>query len=248
MIVKPIRSTAKLFGRKAYILHTEAELRARFTTWPIDHDELVVQRYITGPLEQCDFVAVRGDVVAFFQAHAVRTDRPDGTGFAVDFLSDPPDEGVLAACRAFARAHDYTGPGLLQLVRSTEDGHLYFIENNPRLSAGIAQAVRCGLDMPYLMLQAASRLPPMGRTTPTSVLPYRVGHRTHWLSRDLAGYLDSRRELDATERCRWRRAIITSLARADDHMTWDLRDPAPSFWIYGRLLSRVLRAGTSDAA
>jgi biotin carboxylase len=243
VIVKPVRSSSKLFGRKAYILRSEQECSERFAVWPVENDELLVQRYVAGRLEQCDYVAVDGALTCFFQAHTIRTDRPDGTGFGVDFLSDPVDEDVLDACRAFARAHRYTGPGLLQLVRSTADGRLYFIENNPRLAAGTALAVKCGVDLPYLMLQAAmgttaSTPPPISSGAATL---YETGHRTHWLSRDLNGYLDMRRELSAAERHRWRRAILDSHVRAHDHMTWDATDPAPSFLIYRRLLSRLFR-------
>jgi biotin carboxylase len=220
-------------------------LAAQFGKWPSEHDELLVQRYVAGPLEQCDFLAMDGDVIAFFQAHAVRTDRPDGTGMAVDFLSDQVDPDVLAACRAFARAHRYTGPGLLQLVRSEADGNLYFIENNPRLAAGIAQPIACGVNFPLLMLQAALRTVPTQAVTDTA--RYETGQRTHWLSRDLNGYLDARRELDAAERGRWRRDILESLRRAHDHMTWDRGDPLPSFYIYGRLLSRWIRSARRAA-
>ena len=241
VIVKPVRSH-RLFGRKAYILDSVEQQSARFDVWPAEHDELLVQRYVRGPLEQCDYVAVDGELICFFQAHALRTDRTDGTGFAVDFVSDPIDSGVLEACRAFVRTHAYSGPGLLQLVRSTADGRLYFIENNPRLSAGIAQAVMCGLDIPRLMLSAvmpaSTSLRPVAGGVP---LPYMVGQRTHWLSRDLNGYLDARRELGAAERSRWRGAIVASLCRADAHMTWDAKDPAPSFLIYRRLLTRLFR-------
>ena len=243
VIVKPHRSSAKLFGRKAYILHDADELAARFGVWPAEHAALLAQRYVLGPLEQCDYVAVDGELTCFFQAHAMRTDRNDGTGFAVDFVSDPIDADVLAACRAFVRAHAYTGPGLLQLVRGADDGRLYFIENNPRLSAGIAQAVKCGLDIPHRMLQAAQHR--LASTAPSSgALPaYQIGQRTHWLSRDLNGYLDVRRELTAAERARWWRALVASFCRADAHMTWDAGDPVPSLVIYRGLLTRLLRVG-----
>ncbi len=244
VIVKPIRSNTKLFGRKAYIVHDAEERAARFGVWPSGHDELLVQRYVQGPLEQCDYLAVAGEVTCVYQAHAIRTDKPDGTGFAVDFLSDPIDADVLAACRAFAAAHAYTGPGLLQLVRSSRDGRLYFIENNPRLAAGIAQPVKCGLDIPLLLLQAAMRATATDSRSAAAnggVLPYRTGQRTHWLSRDLHGYLEMRGELSAAERRRWLRAMVESSVRAHAHMTWDARDPVPSLVIYRRVLSRMLR-------
>ena len=240
VIVKPIRSITKIFGRKAYIVTSAEELRGRFNTWPVEHDALLVQRYVEGALEQCDFIAASGVLVAYFQAHALRTDMLDGTGFAVDFLSDPIADDVMAACRKFVRVNNYSGAGLMQLIRSLDEGELYFIENNPRLAAGIAQSMMCGLDFPLLTLQATSRRRNfvVKEVTDTGQ-PYRAHNRTHWLQRDINGWLGARTVLSAAERRRWLNALFWSLVRADNHMTWDWRDPLPSFWIYRNLLRRL---------
>ena len=240
VIVKPIRSIAKLFGRKAYIVGSAEELRVTFNTWPAEHDALLVQRYVEGALEQCDFIAASGVLVAYFQAHALRTDMLDGTGFAVDFLSDPIADDVMAACRKFVRQHNYSGAGLMQLIRSSDDGNLYFIENNPRLAAGIAQSMICGLDFPLLTLQATSRLHTfVPKDVMDTVQPYRAHNRTHWLQRDINGWLGARTVLSAAERRRWLNALFWSLVRADNHMTWDWQDPLPSVSIYRNLLRRL---------
>ncbi len=240
VIVKPIRSITKVFGRKAYIVTSAEELRVTFHTWPAEHDALLIQRYVEGRLEQCDFIAASGVLVAYFQGHALRTDMLDGTGFAVDFLSDPIAEDVMAACRKFVRLHNYSGAGLLQLIRSLDDGKLYFIENNPRLAAGIAQSMICGLDFPLLTLQATSRHHTgVLKEVMDAVQPYRAHNRTHWLQRDINGWLSARAVLSAAERRRWLNALFWSLLRADNHMTWDWQDPLPSLWIYGNLLRRL---------
>ncbi len=239
-IVKPVRSTAKIFGRKAYILTSADEFQARFSVWPPEHDALLIQRYVEGRLEQCDFVAAKGVLVAYFQAHALRTDMVDGTGFAVDFLSDPIAKDVMSACRDFVRGHNYSGPGLMQLIRSVDDGKLYFIENNPRLSAGIAQSIFCGENFPLLTLQATSRLHKFALKEVTGdVQHYRAHSRAHWLLRDINGWCSTKGALSGSERRRWLRALFWSLVRADNHMTWEWRDPLPSAWIYLKLLHRL---------
>lgn len=240
VIVKPVRSIANLLGRKAYIVTSAEELRVKFNSWPAEHDTLLIQRYVQGNVEQCDFVAARGVLVAYFQCHALRTDMLDGTGFAVDFLSDPIAEDVTSACREFVRVHNYSGAGLMQLVRSVHDGNLYFIENNPRLSAGVAQCMICGQDFPLLTLQATSRLQTVVlKEVAVAAQPYRAHNRTHWLQRDINGWLSARGSLSATERRRWIKALFWSLVRANNHMTWDWRDPLPSLWIYLKLLRRA---------
>ena len=70
---------------------------------------------------------------------------------------------------------------------------------------------------------------------------------THWLSRDLNGYFEARRELTAAERSRWRRSVFKSLVRAHAHMTWDAMDPEPSITIYRRLLGRLFLRGFGAA-
>jgi len=93
------------------------------------------------------------------------------------------------------------------------------------------------------MLRAAMQSTSLRTSAGGGPTPYEIGQRTHWLSRDINGYLDMRRELGAAERSKWRCALIASLRRADAHMTWDARDPAPSLVIYRRLLMRLFRRG-----
>lgn len=243
VIVKPLTSKRPIFKRKAYLVRNREEFESVFVEWPDAHAELLVQAYIEGPLKACDFVAQSGRVVGYFEAASVRTDMPDGTGFAVDFLSRPVSPDVLEHCRRFCAATGYDGPGLLQFIRSDRDGALYFVENNPRLSAGIAQPVMCGQDMPLLSLRvAAARRAGERIESFDEKAPYIAGVRTHWLYRDLQGILYRRTERTVPEIVGRIRALLSSLLRADNHMVWRWRDPKPSIVLYARLVRSVLRA------
>lgn len=242
VIVKGLTSKRSVLGRKAYLLPDAAALERAFERWPEGHEELLVQAYVEGPLEACDYAAQVGRVVSYFQASSVRTDMPDGTGYAVDFRSDPVSPDLLESCRRFCAATDYDGPGLLQMIRSTRDGRLWFVENNPRLSAGIAQAVLCGQDVPLVALRIALARRSGERLAdfdPRS--GYLAGVRTHWLLRDLQGILDRRSELTATEILQRLRQLVGSLAAADTHMVWRWRDPLPSLLLCAQLVRRLRR-------
>jgi predicted ATP-grasp superfamily ATP-dependent carboligase len=249
LIVKPLTATRPVFGRKAYLVNNAAQFECVFSRWPEGHRELLVQAYVEGPLEACDFVAQAGRVVGYFEAASVRTDMPDDTGFAVDFLSKPVSPDVLAACRRFCAATGYEGPGLLQFIRSKRDGDLYFIENNPRLSAGIAQPVLCGQDIPLLAMRVAAARR-SGEYIPCfdERNPYRAGVRTHWLYRDLKGILNRRGELTAADLRARLRAMIASCLQAENHMVWQWRDPVPSVVLYTDLFVRLAKALVQRAA
>jgi predicted ATP-grasp superfamily ATP-dependent carboligase len=185
VVVKPVSSGTPLFGRKAWRLRSRAELAAAFGHWPLQRERLLVQAYVEGSLVACDYVAQNGRVVGYFETASVRADPADGTCHSVEYPSRPISPDVLAACRGFCRTTAYDGPGTLQFVRSGRDHRLYFMENDPRHSAGIAQAVRCGQDLPHLALRVGA-----ARRTGEQLAEfrerdaYRVGVRTYALHRD----------------------------------------------------------------
>lgn len=119
-----------------------------FQNWPVEHSTLMVQKHIAGFVEGCDFAARNGTLVAYCEGWSVRTDMLDGTGYGVEFLSETPSEDILADTKAFVKAHDYSGPGLVQFIREEGTGKIFFLENNPRLSAGIADVIYTGIDIP----------------------------------------------------------------------------------------------------
>lgn len=233
LIVKTLRSEAPVHRRKAYLVNDEREFSKVFPAWPAEHHQLLVQRYVEGPLLSCDFVARDGAIVAYYQSESVRTDMPDGTGVAVEFRSQQPAEALFEVLRAFVAAHGYSGPGLLQTVHCRHTGQLHFIEINPRLSAGIAESVASGLDIPLITLRVA-RGDPLAPIEVAGDLRYRVGVTTHWLERDALGWIKQRKWLPARQRRAWLRRMIRAAFTSDGHINWQWRDPLPSLWILAR--------------
>lgn len=232
-IIKSLNAMHRVYGRKAYVVPCRRELDAVFGEWPSTTPALLVQRYVAGPLASCDYLAVNGRLIGYCEARVLRTDMPDGSGFAVDFESIRPTGDLLEAATRFARTHGYTGPGLIQFIRCPDSGELYFLENNPRLAAGIAHTIDSGQDLPKLAVEVASGC----HSSPTEdfqVGDYRYGYRAHWLMRDIQGLLARRRTIGLAGQGRWLLELVRSSLQADGHITWKWRDPMPTVLLYAR--------------
>jgi len=242
VIIKSVNTTRRVFDRKAYIVHDLDTFALIFNIWPVGHVKLLVQKFITGSLEASDFVAKEGALLAYCEGLSLRTDMLDGTGFGVEFKSVAPTEAVYSATIKFVEALNYSGPGLIQFIKEENTGTMYFVENNPRLSAGVAESIAAGKDIPLLVLQALD-------LDSTQILKplieencqYQSEFYTHWLSRDIEGYLAQRSSLTKAQRSEWLVNMLRSFSRADAHIMWQWRDPIPGIYLYSKLLIRILR-------
>ena len=241
LIIKSVRSEALVHGRKAYLVHSDAEFNAVFPTWPAEHEDLLVQRYIDGPMKSSQFVASDGMLVGHCEVDVVRSMMPDGTGLGIEFESVPPAPDVLQAVRDFVHTHNYSGAGLLQFIRESNSNELYFLENNPRLGGGIAHSIGSGMDCPLLAVQAASGNAAALSEFDPEQASYRYHYRTHWLRRDLSAWRSLRSEMSARESAAWIWQTVRSFLRADGHVNWQWRDPWPAFLVYGRLIKRIFQ-------
>jgi cytochrome P450/predicted ATP-grasp superfamily ATP-dependent carboligase len=238
IIIKSGNNAGPVLGRKAYVVNDITQLDAEFAAWPDGHDRLLLQRYVQGRIVACDFVARDGKIVAYYQSAHARTDAADGTGYVVDFRAVRPTPELVDTLQKIVAHTGYSGPGLLQCAVASETGSCFFIELNPRLSAGVAEAVNAGLDLPLIALCSGLGygMPPVRADSEPG---YRVNARTYWLERDVVGLMRRRRELRWTEVARHVWLIGGSLIASEAHINWSWRDPAPSFNI---LLGYVRRA------
>ena len=130
----------------------------------------------------------------------------------------------------------------MQFIRAHRDGRLYFIENNPRLSAGIAHSIACGFDGPLLTLAATASDETQMQPIAEMENSYRVGLRGHWLEGDIEGWLRERGAMTLKQSARRVSLILRSFMRARSHMTWDWRDPLPGIRLGLGMLARLARA------
>ena len=70
LIVKPSTVDAELFDRKAIIASSMDELTTAFFEWPIEHPELIVQKFVSGPRHSVIFSAQNGRLLKATQVAA----------------------------------------------------------------------------------------------------------------------------------------------------------------------------------
>ena len=177
-------SSELVLGEKALICNDElsvAELARRFVAPDIG---FVVQSFAPGQRVNCNFAAWDGELRTYSEHRVLRTDRPNGTGLAVDSVSIPATPSLRQHTEALARHFHYTGIGCVQFLVDTVSGATAFLELNPRLDAACSLPVACGCDLPLWALEIARR-----RAGDRGDLPadahYRVGVRGNWLLGDI---------------------------------------------------------------
>ena len=137
---------------------------------------VLLQQYLDGRREALSFLYARGHIYARFAQWAKRTDPPlGGTSVLRQSIPIPPDIGAQA--ERLVRTIDLEGYSEVEFRRDRA-GNAYLMEINPRLSASLEIAVRCGVDFPHLLYQWASGDPI------DEVAGYRVGKWMRYLTGD----------------------------------------------------------------
>jgi predicted ATP-grasp superfamily ATP-dependent carboligase len=236
VILKRPNSFVFMRGEKAVICRDWDAIE----TWrpAIEFGPVVVQRWVAGPRHNCQIAADRGRIVAYFENKNLRTDRPDGTGIGVEWISVEPTPELRRHCEALARALGYSGVGLIQFL--VENGRPFFLELNPRLGMPWELSYRCGPDFAMLAVQCADRLHGAAGAAPNAPKSYAVGKRCYWLLGDLAAL--TARERSTTKIASRIPKIVVSFCRADYQLTWSWKDPFPTLFLYaGFLRSHVFK-------
>lgn len=234
-VVKPDRH-GEGHGFKAAILERRADAMRLADRIPFPACGLVLQRLAPGARHNVYFLARKGALLGLAQVRILRTDRPDGTGLAVEGVSVGPDPALVESTTALVRALDYTGAGCAQYMVDAATTTTSFLEINARLGANCAAACACGLDLPRLFIDAL-----LGTAAPQK--PARVGRRYAWLEGDLHGLVSCL----VSGRIGWGaasawllRAILAQL-RARDHIVFSWRDPLPALATPGLWIQAALR-------
>lgn len=239
-VVKSNDPLQRVLGSKGIICRSREELHSRIPTWPETHETLIVQRYLDGPRHNLYFAAQRGELLGLVEVEILRTDRPDGTGYAVDGITRAPTPALYEQTAALIGELKYHGVGCTQFLVGS-DGTTSFLELNPRLGANYVVADAAGLDLAGLAVDLVFDDDVGAPADPA------VGLRYAWSLGELAGLrtLATAGEIDARAALAWvARTVGTALA-ADVHVTWSWRDPVPSLALLWRdILRPAVRAAT----
>ncbi|NQY38983.1 MAG: hypothetical protein HRT80_02700 [Henriciella sp.] len=240
LIVKPSCVDAEIFGRKALTIRSTPDLNCLFPTWPQDHPELIVQRYVSGRRHSVIFSAESGRVLKAVEVAAHRTHERDGTGYTTLGVTVAPTPAVKMATEALVQALNYRSTGCTQFMVDPETGEVTFMELNPRTSlARIAEVA--GVPHSLLGLQTCLNVPHPDLGDPWET---RFGTRYVWTKGDL---MRLKRSIGSGQGSKGEH--ISDLvkigvdAMTSTHAIFDLTDPAPAFGVYlNFFLKRVRRS------
>lgn len=226
LVIKPTGEGEFIHGQKVVALHAADELDSKFASWPDGHEALLVQRRLDGHRINHYFVAKAGRLVTGCEIEILRTDRPDGSGYAVEGITRAPRGDLRRQTEALVARLNYSGAGCAQYMTQANGLATSFLEINPRLGANFGGAEAAGAGMSEAMLALA-----LDGDVPVPVDPWgyaRPGVRYAWSKGEMSGLAwAARNGAGALELAgRFARLLWTGL-RADTHMTFDLQDPLP---------------------
>lgn len=197
-----------------------------------DGAEVIVQEYLDAPEHAVEFAIVwrseSRSVTAVCTGRKRRQSSPDGGVMAWGETAALPD--VETGALRFLNESGFTGLGGIEFIHT--QGHLWFIEFNPRLEAIHFLASAAGMDTVVMEFRDLA----FG-AVPESVseqLPAAAWVGSAWLNRLLANPKD------------WTVAILDRIkfARSQTRVkaVVDVRDPLPSLALATRLTTRAVRS------
>jgi predicted ATP-grasp superfamily ATP-dependent carboligase len=238
LVIRPFDSMQRLFGQKALVIRSREELVARFAGWPGDHASLLVQQKVSGRRHNVYFAAEQGRPIRLLEAVVLRTDKPDGTGLAVEGMTQKLRSVSRHYTTRLLNALAYHGVGCAQFLVDPASGRTHFLEINPRIAGHHAVAERAGLGLSELAIALAA-----GRTLEETFREGTAGIRYAWGYGELRA-LKSRfasGEIDLAGLARGLALVADTAFRADLQVDWEFSDPRPTFETYRRVFAPALR-------
>ena len=246
LVVKPTGEGAFIFDRKVIAARNALELENGLPRWPAGHAALLVQRRLDGHRMNHYFVAREGRLLTACAVEILRTDRRDGSGYAVEGRTVTPAASLREQTERLVRRLNYTGAGCAQYMTAAEGEATSFLEINPRLGANFIAAEAAGAGMSERALRLAMGGRPKAPRNPWE--RSRTGVRYAWTKGDVSGLLWERKTgLSKAQIARWIGRMAMAGLSAHTHLTFSWRDPAPALgcWLHP-LIKRVGRR--KDAA
>ena len=237
-VLKPISEQSNVFGRKAFIATCIDDVRdvARLHGSPVE--PLIVQEFVSGSRFNVYFFATEGQVKAVLATRVLRTNRLDGTGYAVDCVTAALPTHWSDHLERLVAEIRYHGAGCFQFIRDDATGRETFLEINSRLGANYRSAERFGLALPVWWVSQTVAAPP---EIPAS-FTYPLNKHISWFLGDLQGLGSALAEggIRPGTALGWGLRTIRTLFRWH-HLTWSWRDPLPSPFAFAGFLKNWVR-------
>jgi predicted ATP-grasp superfamily ATP-dependent carboligase len=203
---------------------------------------VLAQELATGRREGVTMFVVDGEVHAACAHVAYRTSPPLG-GASVMRASIPLPRDIYGPAVKLVRAIGLEGVSEVEFRRDA-DGRPLLMEINPRLAGTIENAVRSGVDFPWLIWQWATGLPV------DRVERYRAGVRTQWLHGELrwlkANYQRTGRP-DSVPPGRALWTVASELVRTRRYDCFDRHDMAPALAEMRYVVTRIFKSANEPA-
>jgi len=237
-ILRSLVSTVRLGGKKAVTVEGPDDVAGLGINWADLPTGIIAQRKFSGLRHNYYFAAYKGRLVRELHALILRTDRPDGSGLAVEGITIDPDPDLKRQTQALLAGLGYTGIGCAQYLVDETTGQTSFLEINARIAGNHAVPDFAGLDLEgFLMDTSAGRVPDL---TPRVG---RAGIRYAWTSGDLLaakeGYL--RGETSAPAALRNAVMSLVKGVRADIDMVFCAKDMKPGLRALWAVMPRLNR-------
>ncbi len=237
-ILRSLVSTVRLDGKKAVTVGNAEDVAKLEINWADLPSGVVAQQKFSGRRHNFYFAAYQGQLIRQLHAVILRTDRPDGSGLAVEGITVDPDPGLRRQTEALLKGLSYSGIGCAQYLVDEETGATSFLEINPRIAGNHAVPDFAGLDLEgFLMDVSAGKVPDLTPVTGRSAIRYA------WTNADLtaakAGYL--RGETSALGALRHAATAVWAGIRADVHMVFTWKDMKPGLRALWSVVPRINR-------
>ena len=242
-VFKPISERARIFGGKAFVAHCAEDFSQAVQRCGLPRAPLIAQTFVTGPRFNLYYFATRGVVRAALMVRILRTDRLDGTGYAVDAVTVPLSPTWLGHLARLVSEVRYDGAGCLQFIRDQRSGRESFLEINARIGANYRVAERFGLELAAWWVDQAIG----GDPAVPQVFTYPPGRHMSWSFGDLDGLRATCAEgpVHTVTKLRWIKQSLRTLFRWN-HLTWAWYDPLPTIWNYAIFLRGRLRIESAN--
>lgn len=233
VVIKPTGEGEFIFSQKVITVKSPDDFDRLFPAWPKAHTHLLVQKRLSGLRHNHYFVAWEGELIRAASIAVLRTDRRDGSGYAVEGISTEPRPDLAEQTARLVKALNYSGLGCAQYMTSADSDQTSFLEINPRAGANIAGAEAAGADLVMTAFELGLGQDIAMDTSPWA--PARPGIRYAWTKGDLSGLAWRARNGAGIRRTLADLAqLITASLRARRHLVFSWKDPLPALgcWLH----------------
>ena len=172
--IRPSRLDSVQPNFKAEVLDSSLALTHFVQSLSVIREQLIVQPFVSGPNLVVHGVRSPGGQITAMKAFIAYRKHQ---GFTLALRPERLSPELELCCRKFAELSDLSGSFHYDLLVSSEDGKVYFLEVNARLGGTTDKVWRLGFDEPGALLEAFGVTPVLAQTRQTPTVPFVVGKR-----------------------------------------------------------------------